>query len=121
MDQSIPAWRRLPLTLTLALVTPVAWAQGVLVNGVAPNLLEMLVLVEWNCGQGIPPGNYWVNVENGAWGYAGGAQQGQMRCHPAAQAGAGTVPAQEAPVQESDCERQYRVHEDRMCYCYHVC
>ena len=24
-------------------------------------------------------------------------------------------------VEKGECERKYRIHEDRMCYCYHVC
>lgn len=96
-----------------------AQAQGVTVNGATSTILEALILVSWNCNQAIPPGDYWVQVDSGAWGYAGGPEQGRMRCHPSNTAGDHSAPA---PVvrssAKSECEAKYPYWEDRMAYCY---
>lgn len=85
----------------------------VIVNGALTNAAELSILDALNCGSPVPNGRYWLNVNTGAWGYQGGPQAGVL--------GSGCAPAQSQQNQQGDCESKYRVHEDRMCYCYHVC
>lgn len=85
-------------------------SEGVVVNGEQAGLLEMLVLVAWNCGEAIPDGNYWLDVNTGAWGHAGGPQQGRMPCHESVAAGA--QPADDAGQPQEDTSSTF---EDRMC------
>ncbi|MDY6881561.1 MAG: hypothetical protein SV686_15080 [Thermodesulfobacteriota bacterium] len=42
----------------------------VVVNGVRLNNAQIQTLEQWHCGR-IPDGNYWLNFNTGAWGYAG--------------------------------------------------
>jgi hypothetical protein len=88
-----------------------ARAEGIIVNGAPATFLDLLVLVNWNCGEGIPDGDYWVDVGTGAWGYAGGVQQGRLPCHSSAAARTGE-PASET---SEDVDGTSSTWEDRMC------
>lgn len=61
-------------------ITSVASAQSmpriVIVNGKIMNSAELLVLDTVNCGTAVPDGQYWLNINTGAWGFQGGRQQG---------------------------------------------
>lgn len=46
------------------------------VNGVRMNAIEIAVLDYLNCGDAVPNGRYWL--DEGAWGYEGGARQGYL-------------------------------------------
>ena len=109
--------RVLVVGVALAAAVP-AWAQmprQVIVNGVLLNNAQLKVLDALNCGATVPNGIYWIKA-SGAWGYPGGGQEGIIGEDCAAPA----KPA--APgAEKSECEKKYRYHEDRMCYCYHVC
>lgn len=47
-----------------------AQSRLVVVNGIRLNDLQIMQLEYFNC-IGIPNGWYWLNLQNGAWGYAG--------------------------------------------------
>jgi hypothetical protein len=86
----------------------------VIVNDKLMNNSQLRILDELNCGNPVSNGSYWLNIDTGAWGNRGGPQLGVV--------GEACAPAQSpAQNQKSDCEAKYRFHEDRMCYCYHVC
>ena len=53
-------------------VTP-ALANGVWINGKQLNSAEIAWLANYTCGP-VYPGNYWVNMVNGYWGYMGSVQ-----------------------------------------------
>lgn len=88
-----------------------AHAEGIIVNGAPASLLDLLVLVNWNCGEDIPDGDYWLDVGTGAWGYSGGPQQGRLPCHSAAAAGT-AEPANEVGEEQNNNSPFF---EDRMC------
>ncbi len=109
------------LALGMALVAslPVLAQQmprQVIVNGAVMNRAQLNLLDTLNCGSPVPDGRYWLNTQTGAWGYQGGGQEGFIGQDCAASQGQGG-----AGDGKSECERKYRLHEDRMCYCYHVC
>lgn len=80
----------------IALITPLALAAGVFVQSVAAesgprvrvnNVLlspqEVAALGVLNCNTGVPGGDYWIDFQTGAWGYAGGAREGVLACYDA--------------------------------------
>jgi hypothetical protein len=85
----------------------------IFVNGELLDEEGLALVDQLNCGERVPSGNYWLDFENRVWGYVGGEDQ-----YPLPDCSGDT---EEAPAEESDCERQYRFSEDRMCYCYGVC
>lgn len=99
-----------------------ALAQGmriVIVNGELLDAAGLAIVDQLNCGQPLENGNYWIDFDNGLWGYVG-----QSGSYPLPDCSAGLGGPSEAPGQESggdDCASKYPVYEDRMCYCYHVC
>jgi hypothetical protein len=64
-----------PLVLALALFAADARAQSrnVHVNGQRMNDAQVLALARRSCSD-IPDGAYWLNLNTGAWGYAGNAR-----------------------------------------------
>lgn len=111
--------RMLALCAALAASLPTQAQQRfrqVVVNGALMNQGQLMVLDALNCGSPVPNGRYWLNIQTGAWGYQGGGQEGFIGENCSA---AKTQPGRGS--EKSECERQYRLHEDRMCYCYHVC
>lgn len=86
----------------------------IFVNGQLLDEEGIRLVDQLNCGQPVPNGNYWLDLDNGIWGYVGVAGQEPL---PDCSADSSESPAEE----EGDCERKYPIHEDRMCYCYHVC
>ena len=56
--------------LTTVLSVSPAFANGVWINGKQLNQAEIAWLANYTCGPVIP-GNYWVNMMNGYWGYMG--------------------------------------------------
>ena len=91
-------------------------SRHVIVNGTLMNNAQLMLLDGLNCGSPVPDGRYWLNTQTGAWGYQGGGQEGVI--------GEGCSGSQDQPggaAEKGECERKYRLHEDRMCYCYHVC
>lgn len=65
----------LPLALALAVFSADAAAQSrhVLVNGQRMSDGHVAALAQRQCAH-IPDGSYWLNLQTGAWGYAGDAQ-----------------------------------------------
>ena len=63
------------LALAGLLTTATAFAQTrwVVVNGIRMSDRQISQLEYYNCAQ-IPNGSYWLNLLNGAWGYAGNWQ-----------------------------------------------
>lgn len=59
--------------LSVALGVTPALANGVWINGKQLNSAEIAWLANYTCGP-IYPGNYWVNMVNGYWGYMGSVQ-----------------------------------------------
>ena len=88
----------------------------VIVNGAVMNRAQLMILDGLNCGSPVPDGRYWLNTQTGAWGYQGGRQEGFI-----GEDCSGSQGQTGGDQGKSECERKYRVHEDRMCYCYHVC
>ena len=117
MGMSIPKLRGLMVGMTLAVALP-AWAQlprQVIVNGVILDKAQLKVLDSLNCGATVPNGIYWIKA-SGAWGYPGGGPEGIIGEDCAAPKNSSTQDAA-----KSACEKKYRSHEDRMCYCYRMC
>jgi hypothetical protein len=112
--------RMLIVSMVLAASLPVLAQQmprQVIVNGAMMNEAQLRLLDTLNCASPVPDGRYWLNTQTGAWGYQGGGQEGFIgeSCSGSqGQTGGGGDG-------KSECERKYRMHEDRMCYCYHVC
>ena len=102
--------------IALALSIPLAAQQSrqVIVNGVLLNKSQLQTLDSLNCGATVPNGNFWLKA-TGAWGYPGGGQEGVIGEECAKPS------APPKPSGKSECEKKYRYHEDRMCYCYNVC
>jgi hypothetical protein len=94
--------------LTLAASSPVfaqAPSRLVIVNDAVMNDVQLLVLDALNCGVTVPDGNYWLNLDTGAWGFHGGPQEGII--------GAACRQAKSAtPAQPGNCAGRY--WEDRM-------
>jgi hypothetical protein len=106
--------------LLLTLLCGSAMAQGriVFVNGELLDDAGLAVVDQLNCGTPLPNGNYWLDLANGVWGYVGSDDRYALPdCTAAPGQSASPAPAEE----EGDCESKDPVHEDRMCYCYHVC
>jgi hypothetical protein len=103
----------------LVLAHGAAFAQGrfVIVNGQLLGEAELAELDALNCGEPVPDGIYWLDLQRGLWGIVG-----EDGAHPLPDCGvsAGQDPGQ-SEDEEGDCESRYPVHEDRMCYCYGVC
>lgn len=60
------------------------------VNGASMNAAQMRYLDQLNCGNTVPNGRYWLNLQSGAWGYEGGPQQGFVTdCRQARSGGSG--------------------------------
>lgn len=113
----LPGLRVLAVGTAFAVVLP-AWAQlprQVMVNGVLLDKAQLRVLDSLNCGVTVPNGIYWIKA-SGAWGYPGGGQEGIIGEDCATPSNPPTPDAG-----KSECEKKYRYHEDRMCYCYRVC
>ena len=102
--------------LVLTLLCTSAGGQGriIVVNGQLLDDEGIQQVDELNCGEPVPDGNYWIDLTNGIWGYVGVADQNPL---PECSSDQNPGPAET----EGSCESQYPVHEDRMCYCYHVC
>ena len=58
--------------VSLLLADAPAWAQtrSVIINGQRVSDAQVAVLEQRACTR-IPNGNYWLNLQTGAWGYAG--------------------------------------------------
>lgn len=108
--------------LLLAVCCGSALAQGtriVIVNGELLDAAGLAIVDQLNCGQPLENGNYWIDFDNGRWGYSG-----QADAYPLPDCSAGLGGPSEAGVQEpgeDDCASKYPVYEDRMCYCYNMC
>lgn len=85
----------------------------VLINGELLDAEGLRLVDQLNCGEPVPNGNYWLDLDNRVWGHVGTGDQ-----YPLPDCSGG---GEDAPAEESDCERQHRFYEDRMCYCYGVC
>lgn len=113
----LPGSRMFAAGMAFAMAFPVAaqLPRQVMVNGVLLDKAQLKVLDSLNCGVAVPNGIYWIKA-SGAWGYPGGGQEGII--------GEDCAVRPQAPQPDagkSDCEKKYRYHEDRMCYCYRVC
>ena len=53
-----------------ALVSVAPASAQVIINGVRLNQAEIVQLARYTCGP-VFPGNYWINMANGYWGYMG--------------------------------------------------
>jgi hypothetical protein len=95
-------------------------ARVVIVNGGLLDAAGLAIVDQLNCGQPLENGNYWIDFDNGRWGYAGQADSYPLPDCSAGLGGPYESPAQE-PGEDDDCASKYPVYEDRMCYCYHVC
>jgi hypothetical protein len=115
---------RLSLTLAAGLVLsllgasvpaqdPSALDRIIFVNGQLLDDEGLRLVDQLYCGERVPDGNYWLDLENRLWGRVGVAEQ-----YPLPDCSGGE---DEAPAEEEDCASKYRYHEDRMCYCYGVC
>lgn len=73
--QHIPKLLATAIALASLLATTTAFAQErfVFVNGVRMTGEQISLLELYNCAR-IPNGSYWLNLFNGAWGYAGNWQ-----------------------------------------------
>ena len=89
----------------------------IFVNGQLLDHEGLRLVDQLNCGEPVPDGNYWLDLENRLWGLVGVAGQNPL---PDCSGGEDEAPAGE-PAGEDDCESKYQYHEDRMCYCYGVC
>lgn len=68
----------LGLALCLASASSESQTRYVIVNGALMNPQQMAIL-DTLAGATVPNGNYWLNVNNGIWGYAGNpTPQGQL-------------------------------------------
>jgi hypothetical protein len=69
--------KTIAITLLLGLAATAAHAQTrfVVVNGQRLSDAQVATLARLNCTE-VPDGNYWLDLRSGAWGYAGGPQQG---------------------------------------------
>jgi hypothetical protein len=95
-----------------------ALAQGiriVIVNGEVLDETGLAIVDQLNCGDPVENGNYWIDFQNGLWGWVG--RDGSYPFPDCS--GQSQAPAQDSGV--DDCAGRYPVYEDRMCYCYHVC
>ncbi|MGD1924940.1 MAG: hypothetical protein ACFB03_12245 [Paracoccaceae bacterium] len=59
--------------LGISLAPNLAAATGVWINGKQLNPTEVAWLANYSCGP-IYPGNYWINMSNGYWGFVGSMQ-----------------------------------------------
>ena len=119
IDSILQQLRMLIVSVALAVSLPVLAQQisrQVIVNGAEMNRAQLMVLDALNCGSPVPDGRYWLNTQTGAWGYQGGGQEGVI-----GEDCSGSRDKPSGDVEKGECERKYRLHEDRMCYCYHVC
>jgi len=110
----------LAVGLVLALIGTSASAQDlsalgriIFVNGELLDEQGLSLVDQLYCGEPVPNGNYWLDLENRLWGHVGVDAQNPL---PDCSAG-----EDEAPAEEDDCESKYPYHEDRMCYCYGIC
>jgi hypothetical protein len=85
----------------------------IFVNGELLDENGLILVDQLNCGEPVPNGNYWLDLENRLWGHVGVAGQNPL---PDCSGG-----EDESPAEEEDCASKYQLHEDRMCYCYGVC
>jgi hypothetical protein len=85
----------------------------VFVNGQLLDDEGLSLVDQLNCGEPVPNGNYWLDLENRVWGHVGVAGHNPL---PDCSGG-----EEDAPAEEDDCASKYRYSEDRMCYCYGVC
>ncbi len=60
------------LVLSMNLTGTAQAGRNVFVNGVRMTNDDLGILEQWHCGP-FPDGNYWLNFNNGVWGYAGNA------------------------------------------------
>lgn len=67
----------IPLLLGLAAAAAGAQTRHVIVNGQRLSDAQVAQLARLNCTE-VPDGRYWLNPATGAWGYAGGPQQGTV-------------------------------------------
>ncbi|MBK7531934.1 hypothetical protein [Piscinibacter sp.] len=71
--------KHLAITLLLGLAAATAGGQTrfVVVNGQRLSDAQVAQFARLNCSV-VPDGRYWLNPASGAWGYAGGPQQGRV-------------------------------------------
>lgn len=87
----------------------------VVVNGELLDAAGLAIVDQLNCGYPLENGNYWIDFQNGRWGWVG-----RDGSYPFPDCGGQSqTPAQDSGDEE--CASRYPVYEDRMCYCYHVC
>ena len=72
-------WRALHLLCVAALVVALGshsaaqnLSRQVIINGALMNDTQLTDLDGLNCGAPVPDGQYWLNVNTGAWGFQGG-------------------------------------------------
>jgi hypothetical protein len=53
-------------------------ARHIYMNGERLDALGVAIIDQLNCGERVPNGLYWINVNTGAWGYEGGPMQGTV-------------------------------------------
>lgn len=90
----------------------------VIVNGQVLNRADLAEVDALNCGDRVPNGRYWLDLQRGEWGYVGdGIRRPLPRCSERqVQSG-----RQARSDSSSECARRYPLYEDRMCYCYNAC
>jgi hypothetical protein len=87
----------------------------VIVNGELLDAAGLEIVDQLNCGQPLENGNYWIDLDNGRWGWID-----RDGWYPLPDCGGQSeVPAGDR--EDDDCASRYPVYEDRMCYCYRVC
>ena len=65
--------------ITVLCASPVQAGQNgrqIYVNGERLDARSIAVLEQLNCGERVPNGLYWIDLNTGAWGYEGGPMQG---------------------------------------------
>lgn len=53
-------------------------ARSIYVNGQRMGAADIAALDTLNCGDAVPSGRYWLNLNTRAWGYEGGPRQGWL-------------------------------------------
>lgn len=67
----------LVLAFNILLITAPAAARNVIINNLQMNTAQLQYLDQLSCTY-IPDGSYWLDVNTGMWGYAGGGMQGYI-------------------------------------------
>jgi len=104
------------LALTLLCVPALAQDRIIFVNGRLLGEDGIRLVDELNCGEPVPSGNYWLDLENRTWGYVG-----VDGINPLPDCAGSRSETSGEDEEEGDCESRYAMFEDRLCYCHGIC